>query len=120
MFREKTKSTPVTYENEEPTTVRVGVRGIAAAALAGVMVLGVGYVASETNATHFHGKQPVVITESNVTQIAEDHVKGADNDIQGTVQKIVEMNPDDFQNGQAFVDGEDLGKTIEVPISVDK
>lgn len=121
MIHQKEKNIPVTHENEEPTSVRVNVRGrITAAALAGVAAFGLGYVANEANTTHFHGEQSVVITESNVTQIAEDHVEGADNDIQGTIQKIVEMNPDVFQDGQPFVESEDLGKTIEVPMSVDK
>lgn len=111
---------PVTYKDKEPAAVRVNVRGIAAVALAGVTALGLGYAAHEGNTTHFHGEHPVVITQDTVTQIARDDVDHAANDIQGTVQKIVDMNPSVFQNGQAFVESEDLGKTIEVPKSVSK
>ena len=72
------------------------------------------------NTPEFHGEHQVTITEDNVTDIAMDNVKGADNDIRATVDEIVAKNPKVFQDGKAFVESQDVGKTIEVPDSVDK
>lgn len=83
--------------------------------------LAVGTIAAgaEANSPDFHGEHTVTVTENNVTDIAMNHVKGADSDVRATVDKIIEMNPDVFQDGRAFVESEDLGEKIEVPKSVD-
>jgi len=83
--------------------------------------LAVGGIAAsvESNTPDFHGEHAVTISKDTVTGIAKDHVRGAENATQATVRKIVEMNPDVFQDGKAFVESEDVGKTIDVPDSVD-
>ena len=101
--------------------VRLTRRGKAVLGLLGAGLAASGAVAAvEANTPDFHGDHTVTITENNVTDIAMDHVDGAENDVRATVDKIVDMNPDVFQNGKAFVESGDLGQTITVPDSVDK
>lgn len=88
--------------------------GVAALVGVGASVFGVG-AAAQNNAPEFEGTHQVTIDEATVTDIAHDHIKGSENDIKAAVNKIVDMNPQVFQNGKAYVESEDLGKEITVP-----
>ena len=116
MSHETPTSTTLEHKSsgQRPKSERIA---LALATFAGVA--GLGHLAGEAVTPDFHGEHSVTITEDTVTDIAKDHVKGAENHIQATVREIVDRNPKVFQDGKAFVESEDLGKTIEVPKSVD-
>ena len=106
---------------KQDVPVRLTKRGKAVLGLLGAGVA-VGAIAAgvEANTPDFHGEKTVTISENNVTDIAMNHVDGAENDVRATVDKIVDMNPDVFQDGKAFVGSEDVGDEIDIPDSVTK
>jgi len=108
------------HPEEGDIPVRLTRRGkaVLAVAGAGLSVFGAHEVVASQQ-PHFEGTKQVTIHENTVTGIAHDEVAGSENHIGATVDKIVEMNPDVFQDKKAFVESEDMGKTIEVPKSVD-
>lgn len=70
----------------------------------------------------FEGSKQVKLTndpkEDTLTEVAVNNVDGAENHVKATVDKIVKMNPEVFQEGKAFIGSEDLGKKIDVPEEV--
>ena len=110
-----------TLSNNRNNRTRLTKRGEAALLLIGTG-LAIGGIAAtvEANSTHFEGEKQTTITgdETTVTEIAHDNVEGSQNHIDETVDKIVSMNPEVFENGTAFVGSDDTGKNITVPKSV--
>lgn len=84
--------------------------------IAATMGLGVGM--GEVLETDFEGEKIIQIEHDTVSEIAVNEVEGGASSTGATIRRIVEMNPDVFQNGRAFVESEDIGKDIKVPESV--
>lgn len=112
-------------DRREPASpeTKLTLRGRAVIALGGIAgvaaLVGIGAGLHEATDTDFHGEKTVVINEGTVTEIANNDVDGGANHTADTVNKIVAMNPDVFQNGKAFVESKDLGEKIVVPESAE-
>ncbi len=105
---------------KKPET-RLTLRGKAVLALGGLAaVVGLGAGLQEALDTDFHGEKTVTINKGDtVSDIAKNDVDGGASHTADTVNKIVAMNPDVFQDGKANLGSEDLGKDITVPESID-
>lgn len=114
--------TQTDYSENYRVPVRYTRRGKAVLGLlgAGLAVGGVGTIVEANNGPDFQGEHQITIKQGDtVTDLALDNVEGAEDHIKATVNKIVKMNPQVFEDGKAYVDGTDIGKTAETPDSVD-
>lgn len=115
----------ITHTNEKEIPVKITRRGkVALAALGIPAAISIGYGLVEANDSDFKGTQIVEIDGStrNLTDIAQ-HVEGVDGHVGNTIDKIVEMNPDVFQDrgenkSQAYIESQDIGQDVIVPESV--
>lgn len=94
------------------------VAGVAGAA---VIVAGGVNTGEDAYAPDFEGEQTVRITnETTVTDLALNHVDGAETATGATVNEIIDRNPEVFQDGKAFIGSEDINETVKLPDSVNK
>ena len=115
--------TQTDYSENYRVPVRYTRRGKAVLGLlgAGLAVGGVGTIVEANNGPDFQGEHQITIKRGDtVTDLALDNVEGAEDHIKATVNEIVKMNPKVFEDGKAYVESEDIGKTAETPDSVSK
>jgi hypothetical protein len=118
--------TLITQKHESEIPLKFTRRGkIALAALGFSAAIGVGHGLLEANDSDFKGTQIVEIDGSttNLTDIAQ-HVEGVEGHVGSTINKIVEMNPEVFQDrgenkSSAYVESQDIGQDVIIPKSVD-
>ena len=106
--------------SQRTNPTRLTKRGEAAvwAAGVGLATVGAAGTAISVDRPDFTGTHEVQVDQPTVTDLANEYVEGSEDHIKATVNKIVEMNPDVFQDGKPFVGHEDLGESIDVPESV--
>lgn len=117
MNNEKPKI-PVRDENEPP--LQLTRRGRALAWAAGTALsLGLAAGAAEMTDTDFHGEKQVTISdEKNITELVSENVDGLNNaPLDAVTHEATQRNPDVLGDGR--IDHDDIGKTVNLPESVD-